>query len=158
MPEPATAYVSYGCLWAHPNGDDFQGKIYDVPVVIHRNPEKSDGDNFPAWHIASPEDGAKMGGLWVNYGKKDGTEYLSGKITIAGVERRVGLWPANRKSDKSPHWRVMPPSDQAPPVEAPSSSVEAPPPQDPAPPPANPRNCSCVEDMCGDPGCQGAPF
>ena len=102
-----TPYIDHGALWAHPNGDDYQGNIYGTAIQIRRNPQKIDGDKFPAWHIIDPQkpDEKPLGALWVSYGKKDGTEYLSGKITIAGVERRVSLWPAKRTKDTSPHWR-----------------------------------------------------
>lgn len=111
MPEQHTqTFQNHGALWERPDGETFGGKIYGKAAFIAKNDQKLPGDKHPDWRIRDPEaEGKPIGGLWESYSQRDGTLYLSGQITIDGQKRRVSLWPANRKSENSPHWRVLPP-------------------------------------------------
>lgn len=104
-------YQDFGALWLHENLEDYVGTIYGVRVCLRQGVQ---GEKLPAYHIFSPDGMKDIGALWNKTSKNNGTPYLSGSITVDGQKRPVALWPAKRNHERSPHWRVMPPREQAP--------------------------------------------
>lgn len=124
MTQYTTPYVDHGCLWEAPDGESYQGKIYAQAVAVEPNGAKAK-DTSPDWWIWDPQNRKdSIGALWAKHSDAKGVDWLSGSITIEGQKRNVGLWPANRTKDTSPHYRVMPPREAAPP---PAPAEEAPP-------------------------------
>lgn len=113
MAEYSTPYVDHGCLWEAPSGEDYTGKIYGQAVSVEPNGAKAK-DTSPDWWIWDPQNRKdSIGALWIKTSAR-GVDWLSGSITIEGIKRNVGLWPAKRMKDTSPHYRVMPPREAAP--------------------------------------------
>lgn len=52
-----------------------------------------------------PKNPDELGALWLKHSAKG--PYMTGSVTIGGVETRLVLFPNNKKSEKSPDWRVM---------------------------------------------------
>lgn len=110
-------FVDHGALWSAPNGEDFSGKIFGVAVQVRPNPKKEYGDKKPAFNIVDPQSeggNAGIGALWDKHHEARDVRWLSGHITIDGERREVSLWPAQRKSENSPRYRVMPPREKEP--------------------------------------------